>query len=450
MVVERVGRHRIGLVAALVACGLAVAFGRPGFFALATVSLGVVLLSSLGGEPAGEIELERTLSTDRPRPGKPVEVTLEIRNAGERTHPDVRIADEPPAGAAVVSGTPALATAIRPDEEAVHSYEIAPPRGRHAFGEATVRTRNAVASVRTTETVETAGDDAVTCETLLDSFPFRERTVRFVGRTPTDGGGSGVEFYTTREYRPGDPINRIDWHRLARTGELATVEYREERGVTTVFVVDDRPGVHRRGPRGGPDSFDLCLYAASRGIVASLEEGNRTGFAALAGDLAVEPGTGGGLRERTDEAMADLDRPAAVADGAGEGASAGGSDTDGRDDGDGDDDPSVAALVSDLAARLPADAQVVLCTPLSDAGSVEVVRRLRSHGRVVTVVAPDMTTAVAGIGSASRKGLGARVAGLERENRMAACRARGATVVDWDLADPLAVDLARALRGGGR
>lgn len=447
MTVERVGRARIGLVAALVACCLAVAFGRPGFFALATVALGVVLLSSLGGEPAGDVEVERALSTDRPGPGEPVEVTLEIRNAGERTLSDVRIADEPPAGAAVVSGTPALATALRPGETARYGYEMVVARGSHAFGEATVRRRNAVASVRATDSVAVAGTESVVCETLLDSFPFRERTIRFVGRTPTEGGGSGVEFYTTREYRPGDPINRIDWHRLARTGELATVEYREERAVTTVFVVDDRPGAHRRGPDGGPDSFDLCLYAASRGIVASLDDGNRTGFAALAGDLAVEPGIGEGVRTRAREALEGLDRPrtaGAVADGGGA------DDTDSVDDGD---DPTMATLVSDLAERLPADAQVVLCTPLSDGGSVEAVRRLRSRGRAVTVVSPDMTTAVAGTGvpDAKRDGaLGSRIAGIERGNRTAACRARGAAVVDWDLADPLAVDLTRALRGGGR
>lgn len=445
MTVERVGRFRIGFVAALVACGLAVAFGRPGLFALATVSLGFVLFSSLGGEPAGEVTIERSLSPKQPRPGEPVAVTLAIRNAGEGTLPDVRIADEPPAGAVVVSGTPAVATAIRPGKEVVHSYEIVPPRGRHAFGEPTVRRRNAVGSIRATESVEAAGAGSVTCETLLDSFPFRERTIRFVGRTPTEDGGSGVEFYTTREYRPGDPINRIDWHRLARTGELATVEYREERAVTTVFVVDDRSEVHRRGPRGGPDSFDLSVYAASRGIVASLSEGNRTGFAALAGEAAVKPGTGERVGERAEEALEGLDRPAeeAVADGAGEGGSAGGDAAD-----DSGDDPSAAALVADLVARLPADAQVVFCTPLADEGSVDVIRRLRSRGRAVTVVSPDMTTATAGTDAS--ESLGARVAGLERGGRMAACRAHGATVVDWDLADPLAVDLARALRGGER
>jgi len=84
-------------------------------------------------------------------------------------------------------------------------------------------------------------------------------------------------------------MNRIDWHRFARTGDLATVEYREERAVTIVFVIDDRASVHRDAPGGGPDSYDLTLYAASRGVVASLEDGNRTGLVTLSGDTWTSP-----------------------------------------------------------------------------------------------------------------------------------------------------------------
>jgi len=60
-------------------------------------------------------------------------------------------------------------------------------------------------------------------------LPLRGLTTKYHGRVPTDVGGAGVEFHATREYRRGDPVKRIDWNRRARTGELATLELREER-----------------------------------------------------------------------------------------------------------------------------------------------------------------------------------------------------------------------------
>jgi len=68
----------------------------------------------------------------------------------------------------------------------------------------------------------------------------------------------------------------------------------------------------------------------------------------------------------------------------------------------------------------------------------------------VTVVSPDVTTGVT-----STVTTGMQVAGLQRANRVDALRGLGATVVDWQLEDPLSVDLARAFRAdsgrtGGR
>jgi uncharacterized protein (DUF58 family) len=351
-----------------------------------------------------------------------VTVTLSLTNDGSGVASDVRIVDEPPAEVPVTSGSTAFATAVRPGETVTHEYELTPPRGEYAFGTATVRRRSVTATAVTTDEVTPAGDTGFTCETLLDSFPFQDRTIQFVGQTPTDDGGSGVEFFATREYRRGDPMNRIDWHRFARTGDLATVEYREERAVTIVFVIDDRADAHRELPGGGPNSYDLTLYAASRGVVASLEDGNRTGLATLSGETWIEPGAGSDVRNRVEEAIG------------------GGSESNPTSDQPVADGGSLAV---DLERRLPQRAQVVLCTPLSDAESVDLVETLRTSGRAVTVVSPDATTGIA----SSSISTGLRIAGLQRANRIDALRGLGATVVDWHLEDPISVDLARAFRG---
>ncbi|MDF9744862.1 DUF58 domain-containing protein [Natrinema salsiterrestre] len=461
--VTRQARWHGALVIALFAAVLAVALGRPSLFFLGVVALGFVLLGQVSSVPdwgspdddsdaddgaegdtdvdggsGADLRLERNLEESRVRPGRSVTVTLSLTNDGSGVASDVRVVDEPPAEVPVTSGSPAFATAVRPGETVTHEYELTPPRGEYAFGTATVRRRSLTATAVTTDAVTPGGDTGFTCETLLDSFPFQDRTIQFVGQTPTDDGGSGVEFFATREYRRGDPMNRIDWHRFARTGDLATVEYREERAVTIVFVIDDRADAHRELPGGGPNSSDLTLYAASRGVVASLEDGNRTGLATLSGETWIEPGAGGDVRSRVEEAIGGGgsgatpagDQP--VADG---GSTSGGA----RDD----ESMGSGSLAVDLERRLPQRAQVVLCTPLSDAESVGLVETLRTSGRAVTVVSPDVTT---GIASSASTGL--RIAGLQRANRVDALRGLGATVVDWQLEDPISVDLARAFRGG--
>ena len=491
---RRQARWQVALVVALATCLLAVALGLPSLFFLAIVALGFVLVGELSGSPAIEsddprveagadtdrdgttatdgtangegdadrsvdadsdrtLRLERTLSETRVRPGRSVTVSIAVTNESSRVLPDLRIVDEPPAGAPVTDGSPAFATAVQPGETVSHEYELTPPRGEFTFGSPTVRARSLPATAVATAECDPAGDAAFTCETLLDAFPFQDRTIQFVGQAPTDDGGSGIEFFSTRSYRRGDPINRIDWHRFARTRELTTIEYREERAVTIVFVIDDRREAHRERPGGGPDSFDLTLYAASQGVVASLEDGNRTGLATLSGGDWVDPGAGSGVRRRVEDALEGATADAGRAERVGSPVADGGEPNESNRS-----SPAAAAdgdrgseLAIDLERRLPNRAQVAFCTPLLDDDAVELVETLRTRGRAVTVVSPDVTDETGAIDPAP----GARVAGLERANRIDALRGFGAAVVDWDLAEPISVALARTFRarsggGGGR
>lgn len=50
--------------------------------------------------------------------------------------------------------------------------------------------------------------------------------------------GKGLEFERLRPYVPGDEASQIDWNALARTGDLYTQIYTEERMLDVVIVVD--------------------------------------------------------------------------------------------------------------------------------------------------------------------------------------------------------------------
>lgn len=50
--------------------------------------------------------------------------------------------------------------------------------------------------------------------------------------------GRGIELLDVRQYQPGDDFRSIDWNVTARTGELHTKQYFEEREQTIIFAVD--------------------------------------------------------------------------------------------------------------------------------------------------------------------------------------------------------------------
>ena len=434
---RRLVRWRGAIVATLLSVTLGVALGVGTLFLLGVVALGIAAIGYLSSSPRGEIRVERQLSPDRPTPGEVVTVTLTLHNESDRIQPDVRIVDEPPDSAAVVGGVPAVATSVQPNESVTHEYEIAPQRGDHGFGTPTLRRRNLAGTITATEDVEVDGLTTVTCETLLDAFPLREQTIQYVGRSPTDEGGNGIEFYATRQYRPGDPINRVDWHRLAKTGELATVEYREEKAVTVVFIIDDRSGIHRSPRGGGPNSFDLTLYAASKGVAASMDGGNRTGVAMYDRRHWIDPGTDAGTRQRVEDLF--------------------NSATDGAtptmtDGGTASNEPSQQSptiptkALNRLSEQLPRNAQVVFCSPLTDDGAVETVRQLAARDHDLTVLSPDITTGI----TETERTLGTRVERSWRSNRISKLRAMDVAVIDWQLDEPLPIELQRLLRRWGR
>jgi uncharacterized protein (DUF58 family) len=406
-----------------------------------------------------------------------------IHNEGDRTIPDLRVIDSVPGDVAVVGDSPGACVALRPDERVTVAYDVLPPRGTHDFGDVVVRGRSLAGTVVGTATLSPSGATSITCETLLDEVPLREQTTQFVGRRPTATGGAGVEFHSVREYRRGDPLSHVDWRRLARDGDLATVSYREERAASVVFVVDDRPAAAVQPPAGGPSATDLAVYAASRGLVALTDAGHRVGVTTIDSDGEwVSPGRGPETETaaaallsavRADESdddplagMAKTARSVLATDGAGRSAGGHGdrraatdgapTETSGADTGgeDSREEPDATdatsghqsvgsadgrALAVRLANRLPANAQVVICSSLVDDVPVAAAESLLASGHEVTVLSP----AVAARAAAASPGQS--VAALSRATRLTALGRLGVPAIDWDAETPLQVALGGVL-----
>jgi uncharacterized repeat protein (TIGR01451 family) len=400
----------------LVALAGATLSQQPALVLVAATLLGLAGYARLGEPVTPTLAVRRTLGTETPSPGEAVTVTLTVRNEGEGLVPDLRVVDGVPDELAVVTGSPRLATALAPGESVTVEYDVLAVYGDHDFSAAYVATRDPSGGHERTLTVE-GPTTTLSCEaaTVQESIPLHPQTSGVVGRVESDTGGSGHEFHAVREYRRGDPAQRVDWNRLARTGDLATLQFREEHAATVVVVVDTRERSARAPRRDALSAVDRGLAGAAQVTASLLADGDRVGFATVGLDFTwVGPGAGGDHRDRL---RATLSR--------------------GLDPGGADDTFGVDRYVRRLRRRLPSDAQVVLFSPLLDGESVALARRLHAHGHRVTLFSPDPTT---------RGSVGGTLATVERTRATRELRRGRIPVVDWGQDERLAVAVERAKR----
>ncbi|MEF8871956.1 MAG: DUF58 domain-containing protein [Haloarculaceae archaeon] len=470
MTYRRIKRWGIGLVATLALTGFGLLFARETLIVAAAIPLAYVLYGTLSQVPDGDFTVTRTFETPDPTPGETVRVTLTVENTGESVLTDCRIIDGIPEELAVADGSPRACVAIPPGEATELTYSVVAKRGEYDFGNPTVRLRSLAATERQTETVPVEGDETLSCANAVRDAPVQDATLPRAGTLPTDTGGSGLEFYATRQYQSGDPMNRVDWRHYAKTGEFVTVQYRQEQAIRTVLIVDARP-VGRITPQPGyPTGAELCAYAGERlfdalssaGVAASVtavgvEQGALDGLVGPDGLPWVDPESSGhrdshartlfsGLQsvaERGAEtsSLADVLAQRQTGDGL---ATAPSPERTASVD-ESDREPTETTVAPDggldeqtrhLLARLPPNAQVVLCTPLVDDWPADLARSLAVRGYPLVVVSPDVT---------GTDTIGQRIVETTRQFTLQTIERTGATTVSWDIDQPIDYALRRSL-----
>lgn len=418
------GRWRVGLAATLVLTGVGLAFADPVLLAAAVVPLGYVgygLLSGFSAEP--ELRATRRFDPDHPVPGATVQVTLELENAGDSVLPDLRVLDGVP-GLAVVEGSPRGGAALAPGETTSLQYSVVARRGEHAFDPPTVRARSLAASeTRTVEPAVEAGE-RLRCRPPAND-PLVDAVRGQVNQQAPGGAGEGTEFYATREYRRGDPMRRVDWRHVAKTGEFVTIQYRDRQTPRVVVVVDVRPPTRVRPAAGHPSGAALALDAGER-LLTGLDR-PVAGLGIVGTDPGGELSTVGGLAwadaadgpSLLDRAFASLDREDGAVDSSRRAATP--RPDGGRPAGGPRDEHAGAGAIEHLLEQVPPGGQVVLCTPVLDDWPLRVARAVSDRGTGLVVVSPDPTRAGA---------VGSRVAGIERRTRLRRLAETGA-VLDW-------------------
>ncbi len=397
--------HLAGVSAvALVCLGVGLVALEPGVLLAGIVGVGYAAYSRFASPGPAELVAERTVSEAEPEPGETVQVTLTVANEGGRFRPDVRIVDGVPERLAVTDGSPRRGTALRPGESVTLSYAVTVKRGEHEFGPALVLTRN-LAGTNEQELLleaETTVRSVLSPAPLSVSVPLRKRATQHAGRVGTDTGGEGLEFHAVREYQPGDAMSRIDWNRRARTGELATLEFRQERAVRAAVVVDARPDAYVGHSPVAQHAVDRSVDAAYRIFARLLDDGHQAGLAAFGrGDCWLAPGASTTHRQRGRELLASSESLQSSHTGT---------------------SPRTTRWIRKLRRRLPENTQLIVLSPLVDAGALRLARSFEARGHPVTVVSPDPTRT----GTTSH-----RLMAVRRAVIVTVLRQAGIPVIDW-------------------
>lgn len=417
------GRYALAtpFTAALAFLGLAT--GSIAFFIAASIPPLYILLSSISRTTSPEnIKMDRKIENEAPSPGQKVKITVEAENKGRTTATDLRVIDSVPEGLKVQKGSPRASLSVTPGSKASFSYEVVARRGRYTFNSPKVEIRGrgnkAVYDER-----EVIGDQILECKTGLEKVVLRDKTDSKVGDITTSEGGEGLEFHSLRDYKNSDPLSRVEWRQLAKTGELATKKFREERSGRIILVVDARPVSDVKAEKGHPSAVDLSAYAAERTFSALLKSRHKIGLAVL-GERPedfpeitesphlpyVKPGRGSKTRRKIKQMLKEA-----------------------RKD---EDKVEETDLDTELYNILPPNSQVVFFTPLMDDKLISTLKVLNSHNFPPIVVSPDVTYSD---DPASRLESIRRDIGLKKARKHA-------PVIDWNINQPMSIQISKALR----
>lgn len=418
-----VSAQHFGLGVGFVAVSVGLLTGATLPFLIGLFGVGFAVSKQVSGAPTPELELTRTIASDNPYPGDRVDVRLTVENGSSQSVADLRVIDGPPEPLEVVDGSPSLFTSLQPGASDTLDYTIRAKRGTYSFGDATVSTRSVTGTRE--RSLAAAVPTRISCTTLLADLPLLEQNSNRIGTVKTDRGGSGIEFYGTRDYRHGDPLSRVNWKQLAKTGELTTVEFREQRAPTVAIVLDQRNAARLAPSASELDGVDLSVYGAEQAFLTLLDQGMEVGLVTYADRITeIEPASDPTQRALVQSWLrAATDRYAAAL-------------------GESDIESESAVLQRQTASvellehHIPRNAQVLVLSPATDAFAVDATERLSSLGHQVTLLSPDVT---------SGGDIGRRRARLDRVCRLDTIRDRGVRVVDWQPDEALEIALTRAI-----
>ena len=353
----------------------------------------------------GDIQVVRTLSADNLYKGDDLYVELEITNPSWRRTQQLEIYDNVPHEMKLRSGLNYMRVNLGPGETTRVRYVLrCPLRGHYSIGQISIRYRDSFNLFSQEMYVDHRSDLIVFPQVReIEEALVRSRTPKmYTGATTLRTPGPGTEFFSLREYVPGDPFKIINWKAFARTGQLIVNEKCRD-AVTDVFILVDSRDISRIGTVlknplevGTVAAASLASYFIKRrDSVALAVYDDRLSF--------LPPDTGDKQYFKILSSLAGVAPKGAM---------------------------PLQAVTNALSSRFSRGSPVFIISALEgDGTTIPAVRDLAGRGHEVIILSPssvDFERLVSRIPRTSYE-----VLKLERQNRLTALAGFGARVIDW-------------------
>ena len=372
--------------------------------------------------------LKRTLARQHVRPGQAVATILEIHNEGPVLD-EVCVTSLLPGGVTLVQGAGRARLPSDSGETARLAQTLQARRGEYQFPGAVISANeslglfgvNLEAPAPARLSVEPVGE-------ALRPFIIRPPQTRGVaGPVPARQGGRGTDFFSVREYQPGDPLRQINWKASNRAPRAIYTNVFEQQRIADVgIILDAREQVDLRDAQLG-SMFEYSVRVAVTLTEPILKAGNRLGLLVYGpGMESVFPGYGKVQQRRILRALTRA--------GAGHNF-------------------ALESLAHLPTRFFPAGSQIILISPLQPEDP-PLVANLVTLGYGVLLISPNpLIFENVGEKTDTMKtpdDLAWRLACAERRFQMQHLQRWGVQVIDWDVREPLAPLLHAALRQAAR
>ncbi len=342
--------------------------------------------------------------------GEPLEISVVVDNLGASLA-NLCLVDGIPSGMRR-EGLARQRLALPAGGRAELCYTATAPRGIYSWEAVVAEASDPFGLFELRQNVPALSEVRVRPSSLkMRPVPFQPRaTLHAPGPTVARLAGSGTDFWGIREYRPGDPLRRLNWRLAGRyPRRLFTNQYQSEEIADFGLIVDARALT-------GSQELESALFESSIRAAAALAEvilskGNRVALLVFGENTScLFPGYG---KRQLNFVMHELCR---------------------------------ARLGRNLPFRyleyfptrvFPAQSVIMIFSAL-DPQDVDTYARLRSYGYEVVLISPDpVELAARGVKRRAIDQWAIRAVRVERAALLKSLLEMGVEVIDWQIDQPL-------------